>query len=152
MWKWSCCFFFGGGAFHVLSIIYTDKGNAPEAATSLMGLFCSLAMKPITEKMANPEKKLVPELMAQTSSDCLIKKKNVGKCKAATRCPPRERHNQRISSQSLCRVIWISNWPVDVVVVLVVASQGDKRTDSQTVGEEDLSHCINPYLYLHKLQ
>ena len=66
-------FFFWGGAFHVLSIIYTDKGSAPEAATSLMGLFCSLAMKPITEKMANPEKKLVPELMAQTSSDCLIK-------------------------------------------------------------------------------
>jgi hypothetical protein len=47
--------------------------HTPEAATSLIGLFCSLAMKPITEKMANPEKKLVPELMAQTISDCLIK-------------------------------------------------------------------------------
>ena len=47
--------------------------NIPEAATSLIGLFCSLAMKPITEKMANPEKKLVPELIAQTINDCLIK-------------------------------------------------------------------------------
>jgi hypothetical protein len=28
-------------------------------------------MKPMTEKMANPEKKLVPELTAQTISDCL---------------------------------------------------------------------------------
>lgn len=45
--------------------------NVPEAATSLTGLFCSLAMNPMTEKIANPEKKLVPELMAQTSSDCL---------------------------------------------------------------------------------
>ena len=44
----------------------------PEAATSLTGLFCSLAMNPMTEKIANPEKKLVPELMTQTSSDCLL--------------------------------------------------------------------------------
>jgi len=29
-------------------------------------------MNPMTEKIANPEKKLVPELMAQTSSDCLL--------------------------------------------------------------------------------
>jgi len=34
---------------------------------------------------------------------------------------------------------------VDVVVVLVIATQGNQRTHSETVGEKDLSHSIDPY-------
>ena len=37
--------------------------------------------------------------------------------------------------------------PVDVVVVLIVASQSDKGTDSQTIREEYLRYSINPHLY-----
>ena len=37
--------------------------------------------------------------------------------------------------------------PVDVVVVLIVASQSDKGADSQTIREEYLRHGINPHLY-----
>jgi hypothetical protein len=36
--------------------------------------------------------------------------------------------------------------PVDIVVVLIVTTQGDERTDSQTVRKEDLRHGINPNL------
>lgn len=53
-------------------LLLKGSRSSPDAATSLIGLFCSFAMKPIMEKMANPEKKLVPELMAQTINDCLF--------------------------------------------------------------------------------
>jgi len=36
--------------------------------------------------------------------------------------------------------------PVDVVVVLVVTAECNKRTDTEAVREEDLRHCINPHL------
>lgn len=39
---------------------------------------------------------------------------------------------------------------VDVVVVGVIASQCDERTQAQTVGEEDLSGRVQPHLWDNK--
>lgn len=43
----------------------------PDAATSFIGLCCSCAMKPMTEKITKPAKKLVPELTQQTIKESL---------------------------------------------------------------------------------
>ena len=42
---------------------------------------------------------------------------------------------------------YLIDLPVDIVVVLILATQSDKRTDSQTIREEYLRHGINTQLY-----
>lgn len=45
--------------------------NLPDSATSAMGTPCSYAMKPRTEKMANPATKLVPLFRQQSMMQSL---------------------------------------------------------------------------------
>lgn len=39
-----------------------------------------------------------------------------------------------------------NNWPVDIVVEMIVAAQSNEGPQPQAVGEEDLSGCIHPDL------
>lgn len=63
-------------------IIVTPFGYArnanpgPDSATSAIGTFCSYAMKPSSEKIANPEKKLVAEFTMARIKQSLQRKCN----------------------------------------------------------------------------
>lgn len=63
----------------------------------------------MTENIANPEKKLVPELMAQTSKDCLY----LYLKKIAMYFQSHEPFGNKIE-------------PIDIVIVLIVASEGNQ--------------------------
>lgn len=81
------------------------------------------------EKMTKPANMLVQELMQQTMIESLKRTEGVSVTETHQRRPPK--------STSLL---------VHIVVVSVVASQRDERTQTEAVGEEYLSRRVQPHL------
>ena len=97
------------------------------------------------ENTANPEKKLVPELTAQTISDCLYVRHRIRvspiHIAEFIKCTTSSQSQSRFVVQH-CKLKLL----VNVVVVFIVAAQRNQRSDAKTVREENLSHCVDPNL------
>ena len=126
----------------------------PDSATSAMSTPCSCAMKPRTENIAKPDTKLVPLLRPPSSKQSL--------CHTYVMEVVNEHRWNRSShflftQPSLIRDCGLyfspgrpslrkQSSPVAVVLVFVVAPQGRHGSQTNGVGEENLSSCINPHL------
>lgn len=100
----------------------------PEAATSDTGRCCSWAMNPMTENMTKPANIDVDEFTVQTISASL------------------DQLNDEKSLRTAFETLL-----VNVVGELVVASKGNKCSQTQAVREEDLRHGVDPHLGLPQL-
>ena len=110
----------------------------PESAKSFTSFPCCLAMNPSTEKITNPEKMLVNELMAAITNVSLSNSVVL------------------ISFQHWKCLIFVSYkahliQPHDIVVIWVVASQSYLSTDPYGIRVQYLSQCITPNLVWNKI-